>query len=330
MCGCFSQACWRRPSPSGPTPRCFHPRPNDFHWRPRAEGVRLVEWPAGSAAPPPQGHSTARPRAAAVGAPPRRRGPDEGTLGSNLVFGRSVVEVMNAIGLDAAVVGNHELDWGVDTLRARMREARYPWLAANVFDSLTGARPGWALPFRTLERGGMRVAVVGYMAGRTKQMVGAAEGRGLVCAGGGGHRRRDGRRAGRAPRPHDPRGARGRLLRFAALRGEIGDLARELPPERWTSSCRAHPLPGQHRRQRHPDHAGAQQRPAYGYADLSARRRIPRVAGAGETCGPIRHPDPDHRHLARSGPWWSALPPGRWRGSAIPSPGRATSTPSVT
>lgn len=104
----------------------------------------------------------------------------QGSLASNLVFGRSVVEAMNAIGLAAAVVGNHELDWGVDTLRARMREAKYPWLAANVFDSVSGRRPDWAVPFRILERGGMRIAVVGYMAERTKQMVGASQGRGLV------------------------------------------------------------------------------------------------------------------------------------------------------
>ena len=30
-------------------------------------------------------------------------------------------------------VGNHDLDWGVDTLLARQRDAAYPWLAANVF-----------------------------------------------------------------------------------------------------------------------------------------------------------------------------------------------------
>jgi 2',3'-cyclic-nucleotide 2'-phosphodiesterase (5'-nucleotidase family) len=104
----------------------------------------------------------------------------QGSLGSNLVFGRSVVEVMNALGLDAAVVGNHELDWGLDTLRARMREAKYPWLAANVFDSATGRRPDWARPFAVLGRGGMRIAVVGYMAERTRQMVSAAYGKGLV------------------------------------------------------------------------------------------------------------------------------------------------------
>ena len=44
-----------------------------------------------------------------------------------------------ALGLDAAAVGNHDLDWGTDSLAARMRGAGYPWLVANVFDSVSVA-----------------------------------------------------------------------------------------------------------------------------------------------------------------------------------------------
>lgn len=104
----------------------------------------------------------------------------QGSLASNLVFGRSTVEALNAVGLDAAVVGNHDLDWGVDTLRARMRDARYAWLAANVFDSLTGRRPAWAVPYRVIEKAGLRVALVGYMTAETKSIVKAENVRGLV------------------------------------------------------------------------------------------------------------------------------------------------------
>ena len=103
----------------------------------------------------------------------------QGTLASNLVYGRSTIEALNAVGLDAAVLGNHDFDWGVDTLRARLRQARYPWLAANVFDSLSGRRPAWAVPYRILERGGLRVAVVGYLTPQTKTIVKAANVAGL-------------------------------------------------------------------------------------------------------------------------------------------------------
>jgi 5'-nucleotidase len=95
----------------------------------------------------------------------------QGTLGSNLVFGRSAVEALNLLGLDAAALGNHDLDWGIDTLRARMAEARYPWLAANVYDSAAGGRPAWIGPSAVKAAGRLRVGVIGYANARTRQMV---------------------------------------------------------------------------------------------------------------------------------------------------------------
>ena len=86
----------------------------------------------------------------------------QGTLESNLTHGASAVAALNQVGLDAAAVGNHELDWGVDTLAVRQREARYAWLAANVFRASDGTRPEWAEPFALIDRGGVRVGVVGY------------------------------------------------------------------------------------------------------------------------------------------------------------------------
>lgn len=103
----------------------------------------------------------------------------QGSLGSNLLHGRSTVEALNLLGLDAAAVGNHELDWGVDTLKARMAEARYPWLAANVFDSATGRRPAWARPWAMLRAGRYRVAAIGYGFPGTKSIVMAAHVAGL-------------------------------------------------------------------------------------------------------------------------------------------------------
>ncbi|MBX3146793.1 MAG: bifunctional metallophosphatase/5'-nucleotidase [Gemmatimonadales bacterium] len=95
----------------------------------------------------------------------------QGSLGSNLMYGRSVVEAMNLLGLDAAAIGNHELDWGADTLAARVAEARYAWLAANVFDSTTGSRPAWARPYAIIDKGPYRIGVVGYLTTATKSIV---------------------------------------------------------------------------------------------------------------------------------------------------------------
>jgi len=50
----------------------------------------------------------------------------------DLPKGRPMVELMNAVGLDAMVVGNHDFDYGPEEMQARRAESTYPWLAANV------------------------------------------------------------------------------------------------------------------------------------------------------------------------------------------------------
>jgi 2',3'-cyclic-nucleotide 2'-phosphodiesterase / 3'-nucleotidase / 5'-nucleotidase len=86
----------------------------------------------------------------------------QGSLESNLAFGEAAVHALNLLGLDAAAIGNHELDWGVATFVARQRQATYAWLAANVFYRDSERRPDWAPPFAIVERGGLRIGVIGY------------------------------------------------------------------------------------------------------------------------------------------------------------------------
>ncbi len=86
----------------------------------------------------------------------------QGDPASNLTFGRTMVDVYNAMGYAAVAVGNHEFDWGIDTLVARMHQARYAWLASNIRERQTRTRPAWAIPWRIFRAGGRRVAVVGY------------------------------------------------------------------------------------------------------------------------------------------------------------------------
>ncbi|MBI4542912.1 MAG: 5'-nucleotidase C-terminal domain-containing protein [Gemmatimonadetes bacterium] len=81
---------------------------------------------------------------------------------STLTRGRSAVETFNAMGYAAAAVGNHEFDWSVDTLAARIRQARFAWLSANVRERSSGRAPPWAVPWRVVDVGSRRVAVVGY------------------------------------------------------------------------------------------------------------------------------------------------------------------------
>lgn len=57
------------------------------------------------------------------------------SLMSGLTRGAQMIEAMNAVGIDFAVPGNHEFDFGDDVLRARMDESRFPWLATNITQS---------------------------------------------------------------------------------------------------------------------------------------------------------------------------------------------------
>jgi 5'-nucleotidase / UDP-sugar diphosphatase len=50
---------------------------------------------------------------------------------SDLFLGAPVIEVMNAIGYDAAAVGANEFRYGIQALAARAREANFPLLSAN-------------------------------------------------------------------------------------------------------------------------------------------------------------------------------------------------------
>ena len=85
----------------------------------------------------------------------------QGTMISNLQAGRPVVEQMNALGYTAAAVGNHEFDWGIDTLAHRVREMHFAELAANMYERKSGRRPAWVRADTTVLRRGVQVGIVG-------------------------------------------------------------------------------------------------------------------------------------------------------------------------
>ncbi|HEY6807188.1 MAG TPA: 5'-nucleotidase C-terminal domain-containing protein, partial [Gemmatimonadales bacterium] len=91
----------------------------------------------------------------------------QGTPISNFAYGRPVIAALNQLGLDAAAIGNHEFDWSVDTLRARIAESHYQWVSANITDSIGSARPAWAEPFTVISRGGLKIAVIGLTTAST-------------------------------------------------------------------------------------------------------------------------------------------------------------------
>jgi 2',3'-cyclic-nucleotide 2'-phosphodiesterase (5'-nucleotidase family) len=88
----------------------------------------------------------------------------QGTLESNLVKGASVVNFFNRIGVQVAAIGNHEFDFNIENMRARFKEAKYPYVAANIFEKKNGKHPKWdnVYPSKILEVAGIKVGVIGH------------------------------------------------------------------------------------------------------------------------------------------------------------------------
>ncbi|MEO5339698.1 MAG: bifunctional metallophosphatase/5'-nucleotidase [Magnetococcus sp. MYC-9] len=58
---------------------------------------------------------------------------------SYLTQGREMITLSNALGIDLAVLGNHEFDFGPVVLAKRIQESRFKWLASNV--QVAGGQP---------------------------------------------------------------------------------------------------------------------------------------------------------------------------------------------
>jgi 5'-nucleotidase/UDP-sugar diphosphatase len=80
---------------------------------------------------------------------------------STTLAGESMVDVMNALGYRSATLGNHDFDFGQDTIRQRLREAVFPFLGANIRLRSSGALPDYVEPYTLLEINGIRVGVLG-------------------------------------------------------------------------------------------------------------------------------------------------------------------------
>ena len=94
--------------------------------------------------------------------------------------GTSAVQVFNAMGYDAAAVGNHEFDFGREVLLTNGEAADFPLLTANTTLAGTGDPPGFAQPYVMREVNGVQVGIVGLTTIRTPQIVMPAHVEGLV------------------------------------------------------------------------------------------------------------------------------------------------------
>ena len=84
----------------------------------------------------------------------------QGTFISNENHGAAITRIMSLLKYDAQTVGNHDLDWGQEELRARAGDASFPFLAANVVDA-SGGIPPYLKAYEVKDLGLAKVAVLG-------------------------------------------------------------------------------------------------------------------------------------------------------------------------
>ena len=87
----------------------------------------------------------------------------QGDSWTNLSSGESVIDLMNLLQFDAITTGNHEFDFGQEILMKRIKQASFPLLAANV-KGLDGLKP-----YTILNRGGVRVGIIGLITDETPE-----------------------------------------------------------------------------------------------------------------------------------------------------------------
>ena len=98
---------------------------------------------------------------------------------SALLEDRPAIDVENAWGLDATSYGNHEFDYGVSRLLQHQARAKFPFLATNIVDAVTGQLPPWVTPSAVFTVGGVQVGVIGAELESTPELVSAGATAGL-------------------------------------------------------------------------------------------------------------------------------------------------------
>ena len=123
----------------------------------------------------------------------------QGTLESNLVEGKSVVDAYNAMGYAAVTIGNHEFDFGPvgpnavpagdaedprGALKARATESDFPVLTANIVNSETGEPVEWdnVSPSVIVNAAGVRVGIIGLVTFNALQVTATGNTVGLSIA----------------------------------------------------------------------------------------------------------------------------------------------------
>ena len=75
-----------------------------------------------------------------------------------LFKGEVEVGLMNQMGYDAATIGNHEFDFGMDNMAKLFRQAKFPIVCSN-YDCTGTVLEGLVKPYITMKRNGVKIGI---------------------------------------------------------------------------------------------------------------------------------------------------------------------------
>ena len=86
----------------------------------------------------------------------------QGTAYGSMDKGQSIINLMNAAGYDAATLGNHEFDYGMEGCENLRSWASFPYLSCNFYHESAGVRGENVLDsYKIFDMGDKKVAIIG-------------------------------------------------------------------------------------------------------------------------------------------------------------------------
>jgi 5'-nucleotidase len=75
--------------------------------------------------------------------------------------GRQMIATLNVLGLDYATLGNHEFDLKEDSLRSRLDESKFQWIASNVYERNSTKPFHNIIPYKILTIFNIKILLIG-------------------------------------------------------------------------------------------------------------------------------------------------------------------------
>jgi len=82
---------------------------------------------------------------------------------STILSGTQMLPCLNELGINAACLGNHDLDFGLEVLETLTSAAAFPWIVSNAVNEATNQPIGNAAEYHIFDWGGCKIGVLGLI-----------------------------------------------------------------------------------------------------------------------------------------------------------------------